>query len=319
LTTLIYGFGTLIFVYSRIFLSHAVSAFFGFLCFYLIFKMKYDKKSKDYSFLAGLAGGLAILSDYVMFLVFTLSLLLITIYLRDWKKSLRFVIAGFIFILIILVHNHVITGSPVDFPYFHMDSEFWNKGVGVSQQFNTSLSDSPYVFIRLLFFLYRGLLFYSPILIFSVIGLFFMYKKHKFETIFISVMSLLFLVYNSLMHTWWGGYCFGPRHLTPLVPFLMIPLLFAMKKIKLCYIMPFIVISIFFNLLSLQIPEEAGLGKVVNNFVPFGNPLFEHYLSLFLSQGPRSILLERILGFQFKPFFNVVLVLIPTYFIWRRT
>ncbi|MBU1854852.1 MAG: hypothetical protein KKF89_03970 [Nanoarchaeota archaeon] len=315
---LTYGLGSLVFVYSRIFQSHVLSAFLGVLCFYLLLKMKYEKQSKDYSFVIGLLAGFAVMVDYVMILFLVLLFVLLFFYFKDWKKSLKFIFGSLIFIILILLYNFSITGSLFDSPYFHMDTSFWDKGGGVTQQFNPVVSSIPFVFMRVLFFPYRGLFFYYPVLLFSVIGLFFMFKKYKFETMFIFFLSLGFVLYNSIMHTWWGGYCFGPRHLTPLMPFLMIPLLFSLKKIKLRYIMPFIIISIFFNLLSLQLPEEAGLGKTVDNLVPFGNPLFEHYLPLTLSQGPQSLLLEQVLNVQIIPWFNVATLLLIVYFIWRR-
>ena len=315
---LTYGFGSLVFVYSRIFQSHVLSAFLSILCFYLLLKMKYEKQSKDYSFVIGLLAGFAVMIDYVMILFLGLLFILLWFYFRNWKKSLKFIFGSSIFLILILLYNFSITDSLFDFPYFHMDTSFWDKGSGLSQQFNPSIEKVPFVFMRLLFFPYRGLFFYYPILLFSVIGLFFMFKKYKFETIFIALLSLCFIIYNLLMHTWWGGYCFGPRHLTPLMPFLMILLLFSMKKIKLKYIIPFIVISLFFNVLSLQVPEEAGLGKTVDNLIPFGNPLFEHYLPLFLKQGPQSLLLEQVLNVQITPWFNVALLLFVVYFIWRK-
>ena len=65
LITIIFGLGTMIFVYSTIYYQHAMATFFAFLCFYLIFKMKQENKFSNKNFLiAGLCGGFAIICEY---------------------------------------------------------------------------------------------------------------------------------------------------------------------------------------------------------------------------------------------------------------
>ncbi|MBC8500293.1 MAG: hypothetical protein ISS25_02665 [Nanoarchaeota archaeon] len=408
--TMIYGFGTLVFIYSSMFYEHVPSTFFGFLCFYLA--LKTNKEKKDYSFWAGFFGSLSLLIAIPLVFV----LIGTFFYLKGAKSRMRFVLGALPLLIIFMAYNYSVFDHPLRLGYDYADNSIimafptfcnsvstsdekvlceaisasdinmckrlsntdeciyhvanavkdsylcehivdldWKSYCNALTDFDSSycleISDESMkkncagyvdksslsffwlrtknllsfmkpdrlnILLRITFFPYRGLFFYYPILLFSLVGLFFMYKTHKREAFLIWFLLGTFLILNARFPIWWGGFCFGLRNLTPLMPFLMIPLLFSFKKIKLKYIIPFIVISIFFNVLGFQIPEEAGLGKAVDNFIPFGNPLFEHYLPLTLSQGPQSLLLEQVLDFQFKPLLNVILVLIPVYFIWRK-
>jgi len=185
--------------------------------------------------------------------------------------------------------------------------------------------------IRLLVYPERGLLFYSPILILSLVGFFFMFKKYKLESIVILFYLGYFLFWFSFYPFFWGS--FGPRYLTPLTPFLMLPLLFSIKKINIKIVSFLIILSILINAVCLQIDwaEPAVVFKEDGQAIPrediyskmhswgvIWNPLFEHYLPEFLKYGPRSLLLEQIFGVQFFPFLNVAVLAGIAALIWRK-
>jgi len=122
LIVIVYGFGTLIFVYSRFIYDHVTSAFFAFLCFYLIFKMKYDKNSRDYSFLAGLAGGLAVLvSIPSIFLVFGCFIMLILF--KSIRKTALFLLGFVLVMLILMFYNNSAFGHPLYMGYDYPDPQ----------------------------------------------------------------------------------------------------------------------------------------------------------------------------------------------------
>jgi hypothetical protein len=133
-----------------------------------------------------------------------------------------------------------------------------------------------------------------------------MCKDSKGEAILIFFIFIGFLIYNSMYFYWFGGLCFGPRYLTPTMPFLAIPLLYVFKKINLSFIIPFLIISIFINLLGLQTlaplydPFSPLIFKkqleITNSFQIMQNPFSEHFLPLFLKNGPRSRIFEGILN-----------------------
>jgi len=145
---------------------------------------------------------------------------------------------------------------------------------------------------------------------------------------------------------WWGGYCFGSRHLMPIVPFLTLPMIYAFNKIGLKLVLPLVFLSIFINSLGLQSAEDdmydwnfmrPMYSNELNSFQTLGNPLLTHYLPMFLTNGPRSWVFENLVNgqisvdvrvnpiskganFPFSAFYVPFLCLIPIFlilvFIW---
>ena len=134
---------------------------------------------------------------------------------------------------------------------------------------------------------------------------------------------------------WWQGSSFGPRFLVPIIPFFMLPLMFCIKKINKKALLFFMMMCIFINLLGMQ-EFEQDINEGGNSFIeinqrtmeryeeefysmqPLGNPLLTYYMPLFFRYGPRSILIEQILGFRLPPFLNVFVLMIVVSFIWRK-
>ncbi len=172
------------------------------------------------------------------------------------------------------------------------------------------------IFLRLLIYPYRGMLFYMPILLLSITGLFFMYRKHRFESLAITALWFLFLAYNTLLSVWWGGWCFGPRHLVPLMPILMIPLIFSFKKVDRRIVFLLLSLTILISLIGLHVPEESALGVPVDNLEPVGNPLLNHYLPLTFQEGISTMMFSDIFGTS--NFFNILLLLLALLMMWKK-
>jgi len=350
--TFAYGLGTLAFPYALHFMNHAASAFFSFFSFYLLYKMvKKDAGAKVASnskrfLLAGVLIGFAAVVEPL--LILTISLLLIYSLLGTKKeyyciKFLMFLLGLIIGISPLVIYNYTIFGDPLQFASSYIDRELYKSAYAnfkstnyyqvteitkqqfvkysfvssldwVFKKFHLIPSFNPYVFIRLLFFPYRGLVFYSPILLLSFLGLYWMFKKRKLEAIIIVLMLISFLFVISMRSNWWGGYCFGNRYLTPVVPFLIVPLLYAFDRIKskllFILILSLVVLSIFINFLGLQPAEDLAYDwgfmrmrsdwlEKLNSFQVFYNPLAEHYWPSFWETGPRSPLFENVVNGHF--------------------
>ena len=73
----------------------------------------------------------------------------------------------------------------------------------------------------------RGLLVYSPVFVFSVIGMLVAWREPRYLYLrYLSVAPLLLLITVSKWNGWWGGECYGPRLLadvTPILCFLLYP------------------------------------------------------------------------------------------------
>lgn len=314
LVVLIYGLGTLAFPHALVFTSHAVETFFGFLSFYLLFKFKRNKLKKEILFLAGIFLGFGLVVGYSILLIGIVCLA----YLFSMKKraTLIFLTGIALAVLPLFIYNYSIFRNPFDITgrWEYIDttpipSNLEKSGVdqhsGVSNLFN--LIPKPMlipILLQMLIFPSKGLFFYHPILIFSFIGLVYTYKKSKTESILILFLFVLFLVlipFQALI--WWGAFSgFGLRYMLPVIPFLMIPLVNVFRKIDLKILILPLCFSIFVNFLLLQHGEDAismmktsEYKEKLRNFQVLSNPLIDHYLPLFLKNGPRSILFENLL------------------------
>jgi hypothetical protein len=152
----------------------------------------------------------------------------------------------FIGVLPLLLYNYVIFGNFLDFTYYHMDPVIWPHLVGKS---GFDFPPNLLIVARLLIDPYRGLFFYSPILIFSLVGLLYMVKRYKLEALLVSFIFSYLLLVNACWWAWDGGTSFGPRHLLPTIPFLIIPLLFSIKNIPLSILKPLIIVFPLFLIL----------------------------------------------------------------------
>jgi len=82
----------------------------------------------------------------------------------------------------------------------------------------------------------RGLLVFSPVFIFSAIGIYLWLRGSRFPHSEIYWISMLVIILQLLMlgrsRWWWGGFSYGPRLLTDVVPCLVILLVPAMNLVE---------------------------------------------------------------------------------------
>ncbi len=112
----------------------------------------------------------------------------------------------------------------------------------------------------------KGILFYSPILVLGIFGIFFSLKKWKPEyTVLTSLVCINFVLYASFGDPW-GGWAFGPRYLIPSMPILA---LFAVKFYEFFSTKRFTVLYKFgFFLVTAFSAAVAFLGAVTTNVIP---------------------------------------------------
>jgi len=336
LITVSYALGTLAFINALHYMSHAVGTFFVFLSFFLLFKSKKEIPTKKLFILAGIAVGFAIVVEYSVILI-AIMLLAYAFTVNRYKTAI-FLFSLLVGIFPLLLYNFFSFGSPFDFAGSYIDRQIYSTaypktGLIFSSE-NTRLQQkfiefsffgsienlmkhfhlipnlpNPYVVLRLLFYPYRGLFFYSPILFLSIIGMVFMLKEYKTEVMMILIILFLFLCFLSVRSNWWGGYCFGNRHLLPVVPFLTLPMIYAFNRIGLKIALPLVFLSIFINSLGLQPAEDlmydwnsmqvkTEYSEKISSFQVILNPLLIHYLPTFLIYGPRSWIFENLVNGQ---------------------
>ncbi|MBP9759629.1 hypothetical protein KBD45_08105 [Candidatus Dojkabacteria bacterium] len=210
---LIFAFGTSVWsIASRSLWSHGAEILMLLMAM-LLLNIK-SGKSKHFVILSSLPIGLSVLirPTGIIFL------LLLSLYIAyAYKKYfLRYLVLLMIIITSFIYFNF--TTFHTIFPsYYNLDR------IGLHQHFiEATLGNliSPS----------RGLLIYSPIFIFSLLGIYFKIKLHKFYFFdFILVLILIFYYLGtSAFPHWWGGDSFGPRLLSGLIPILtyfLIPVL----------------------------------------------------------------------------------------------
>ena len=131
-------------------------------------------------------------------------------------------------------------------------------------------------------------------------------------------LAVYYLLVNSAYHYWHGGFSTGPRHLTPIIPFLCLPLSLVWTNARSTY-KPLVVILFFISFII------ALLSVSVTMYSPekIGNPLFDFLIPGLLNGDARNIVLI-ILRKLNEPFRSEIfrnsmvglLSLLPIIFIW---
>jgi hypothetical protein len=201
-------YGSFIFIYTGTFFGHVFS---GALLLGAYIALKFHRNY----FLSGLFAGAAFMSEYTVGIVFLLWPLQVWIKEHSPRNSLVFLLGVLPFALLLLLYDHLLTGNAFDLAYnheAHKDFAAVDKVLGFSYP-------SGMAIVHLLFTPYRGIFFYMPMLL-ILLGLVFKFKRVLADKLlsrnFLLPLALLYVLIISAHHMWWGGWCYGPRHLIPL-------------------------------------------------------------------------------------------------------
>lgn len=207
---IIYGFATINFpLISQALWQHGTVQFF--LILSLIFWMK------EKYFLTFLFLGFAVLSRPTAGIV----LIILGLYLL-YNKKLTWNLVQKVSLGLII---------PVSFFLFYNYTYYQdisNQGYS-SQLSNSWLGNFPESFIGMWISPSKGLLVYSPIFIFSLFGLYHGFKKNSLVSISFWVILLHTLVLSKWKH-WYGGFGFGYRMASDILPFFIIPLWYLFNE-----------------------------------------------------------------------------------------
>ena len=148
-------------------------------------------------------------------------LLVLFIFLLVNKKvNLKLIInsaIGFLIpVLFFLIYNYI---------YY---TDLSNQGYA-SQLGNSWLGNFPESLIGIWVSPSKGLLIYSPIFIFTLIGIWKGYKKDNLVSISFWIILLHTLVLSKWKH-WYGGYGFGYRMISDVIPFFIIPIWYLLEN-----------------------------------------------------------------------------------------
>ncbi len=233
-TAVTLGIATLLMPYGSYFFAHALSACLAFAAFAVLFGERRGLRSELRVAAGGLLAGLAFTTEYPMAIVVAglgIYALSCQPFLRRGVAYGAGAVAG---ALPSLVFAWWALGSPIRSPYGHT---VWSQGqtghdivggngaAGAAAGLFGVNAPSLHVATQLLF-ASNGLLKLAPVLALAGPGLVFMYRGgRRAEALLIGGTAVAFVTYNSGYYQPFGGEASGgPRLLTPLMPFLVLPL-----------------------------------------------------------------------------------------------
>ncbi len=212
-------FASPLFIYSLLFFSHVFVA----VAVYFAFRLLFDESDESrWRFLvAGALSGLAVISEFpAVFpvVVFTIGILFMDKRAR-FSRLAYFVLGGLPFAICLLIYNNSLFGSPFSFSYAHETFPEWAE-IANTGAFGIGFPTLSNLFL-LLISPSRGLFFFAPVLVLSVVN-FFVSKERATLRHRVKVGAVLLTVLVMSGHgAAHGGWAFGPRYLVIIVPLLL--------------------------------------------------------------------------------------------------
>ncbi|RME01284.1 MAG: hypothetical protein D6812_08355, partial [Deltaproteobacteria bacterium] len=225
LVALGYAFGTPAFPFATLFFGHQLAGIFLFFSFLVLWRRR-GHWGWATVFAAGLLSGAALLTEYPTGLLIGW----IGLYLLWERRSIRllglFSVAA-ILLPIVLVgwYNAFCFGDPLTFGYrthafAYFQEEMSHGFMGITYPRLSAL-------LTILFSPSRGLFFLSPFLLLLFPALLRLWRQERSLAVMIGGMGATALLFNAAYYQPGGGYSFGPRHIVPLLPFLVVPIVRA--------------------------------------------------------------------------------------------
>lgn len=189
--------GSFLFVFSGAFFGHLLGA--------ALLLGSWVALDNERPLLSGMLAAAAVLCEYPLF-VFPLVWVVYQLILRKWRTALFICLGGLPFVIAILLYNAILTGSMFSIGYDHL-ADYAPDGYGLGVP-------TPEALWGLTFSDYRGLFFYMPVLLLALMALFSSRDEKRLwrdPIIIACVMEFLLIAGHGM---WWGGWSYGPRHLT---------------------------------------------------------------------------------------------------------
>jgi MFS family permease len=228
---LVYGLATILFSFSKTFFAHPYSAFFSLLGLFALvagMRVREDNKkhlAKKYLVYSGISFALSVLMEYTN--LFVVAIFFIYYFYKSRFKNILFLIIPFLVLTsIIPLYNYSIFGNFFETTYNHHYSYGNIESIYFRADF---LKEGLY---GLLFSTWRGLFYYSPILLFSLPGFFYWFKDRNDRTLPVALLLsfIAILLFYSATPAWRGGNSYGPRYLISVMPFIVLPMWKIIEK-----------------------------------------------------------------------------------------
>jgi len=222
-----YGLLTPAFAYAGAFYGHQLSGACLFSAFYLAHKGKMSQSTASLWAIGSLLG-YSVITEYPSALIAAILFIYTSCRLSNRWRLGWVVLPGALIAVGLMIYNNALFGAPLELGYSH--SELWTA------QHHTgfmSLTHPHWEAIwGITFSPFRGLFVLSPWLLLAVPG-FVLWRRsgeHRPE-LWVALSSVLAMfLFNSSSIMWWGGFAVGPRYLLPMLPFMMLPVIFVFRK-----------------------------------------------------------------------------------------
>ncbi len=220
---LTYALGSMGFTYSLLLFSHQLSANLALAAFLAIERSRRSERPAGWHALAGLSAGYAVVTEYTLAPVAVLLALYAAATARSRLAAIVAIAAGALpCVLLLGAYHQAAYGKPWATGYAYVQNKTfasWHAQgfMGLSWPRLSSLAGN-------LFAASRGLFAYSPGLLVAFWGLVALRRQATEQAALVGALVGLYLfVAASFLYEAWG-WMLGPRHLVPLMPFLVLPL-----------------------------------------------------------------------------------------------
>lgn len=266
--------GTIAFPYATAMFAHAGTI--GLLSMALSAVLDRPSPKRDY--IAGGCAGLAVASEYPAIIPATaLGLYMV----RDRARAFRYGLALVPAAVLILGNNYLISGSPFRVSY-GTNPAF--PRITAGNAFGFSLPD-PMAMRYLLVGEYRGLLFWSPVLLMAVPGLVVWFRRDRGVAVMIGIVFVFMLLQVASFYGWSGGNAVGPRYLSAAIPFLGLAAAYGIKRFPIpgaVLTMLSVTMMGLVTAIAIDPPEDVGTPLRLFYFVRFRDDRFADNLGTLL-------------------------------------
>jgi hypothetical protein len=231
------AFGTIMFPYATEFAGEPIAAFCELSAFYLLAVTGAGEISWRRTLIAGLLAGWGVLCDYPTFLI-ALSIAGFAVWkLRRIEPLIGFVAGAGAVAAILLSYDQLAFGNP----FFLSYEAYMLPGADRFPEQAQGFAGVTYPRLGMLYNVLigpqRGLFFCNPVLILLIAGIYFFWRADlRSEFIMITAAIVVFVLFNasygeSIVY-WGGGTATGPRHLLPIIPFMVLTLAFMPRRLN---------------------------------------------------------------------------------------
>lgn len=227
IVALTYGLATVAYPFSSILNGRQIVAVLTMATFYLLYRHRRQETGPNTLWLVGFLMGWSAITDYPTVLILA-GLFFYALFTAPNRRDLwRLVLGALPPIALAAWYNYSCFETPLPVGYFY--SELY-KDLHYTGFLSLTHPTLPALY-GLTFSPFRGLFYLSPFLLLVVPGFWLMGRDRKHRAEFwVCLWSMLsFLWFNASSAMWWGGFSVGPAYLVPMVPYLTIPIAYALK------------------------------------------------------------------------------------------